>query len=80
MAFSDYIYLFVAISYFTLSLLYLPPLVFSFIGSKTEDETNIIKYYYTIRNIFVFMIYLIIGGLYLIMWNSHGEHGSHGEN
>lgn len=73
MAFSEYVYLLIAIAYFTISLSYLPIIGFSMVKTKTSDNDPG-KNYAKIRYIMMFILYFIVAGLYLYEWKEKFGH------
>ena len=74
MAFSEYVYLLIAIAYFAISLSYLPIIGFSMTDTKTSGN-NPAKNYAKIRYVMMFILYFIVAGLYLYEWQEKFGHG-----
>lgn len=81
MIITDNAYVFIALTYFFISITYLPSFVLPFIEDTTNNKNNnntnnngegpMTRTYSIIRYFLGFVLYFIIGILYLILWNSH---------
>jgi len=72
MIITDNAYVFIAIVYFLIAVTYLPAFLLPLLESTNENKEGTMTRKYTIVRYFLgFILYLIIGLLYLILWNSH---------